>query len=182
MGRWPAEVVDLSVVAHSMGGLVIRSAHHYATLAGLRWPEFVRHIVFLGTPHHGAPLERAGNRIDVILDSTPYTAPFGALGRLRSAGITDLRYGHVVDEDWRGHDRFRRAPDSRQLVPLPAGVACFAVAATRAARRRPLPDQLIGDGLVPVPSALGQHADPRRCLRFDDGSQLIAYRTATCSY
>jgi hypothetical protein len=177
VAHWPVPVQDLTVVVHSMGGLVIRSACHCAKQDALRWPSRLKNIVFLGTPHHGAPLERAGNRVDVILGSTPWTAPFARLGHLRSAGITDLRYGHVVDEDWQGHNRFHRKPDTRQVVPLPEGVACYAVAATLAARRSLVADRLLGDGLVPLASALGHHDDPRRTLGFPKASQWIAYRT-----
>ena len=60
---------------------------------------------------------------------------------------------------------------------LGAGVTCYTVAATTAAKRSPLADRLIGDGLVPLPSALGQHADPRHQLNFDKAMQTIAYRT-----
>jgi pimeloyl-ACP methyl ester carboxylesterase len=134
--HWPTPVDELTVVAHSMGGLLIRSAFHYARKDGLRWPAHLKSIVFLGTPHHGAPMERAGNWVDTVLGSTPFTAPIAKLGHVRSAGITDLRYGHVVDEDWQGHDRFRRSPDRRQIVPLPGGVACYAIAATLAPKRR----------------------------------------------
>ena len=175
--HWPTPIEELTVVAHSMGGLLIRSAVHYGKQASMRWPDCLRNIVFLGTPHHGAPLERAGSWIDTILGSTPYTAPFARLGRLRSAGITDLRYGHVLDEDWQAHDRFHRRPDSRRDVPLPEGVACYTVAATTAARRSALADRLIGDGLVPLRSALGQHDDVRRNLAFAKESKWIAYRT-----
>jgi hypothetical protein len=177
LAHWPTPVEELSVVAHSMGGLLIRSALHYAEQQALRWPSHLKNIVFLGTPHHGAPLERVGNWGDVILGSTPYTAPFARLGHVRSAGITDLRYGHVVDDDWRGRDRFQRIPDTRQVVPLPRGVECYSVAATTAARRGVLADYLIGDGLVPLRSALGQHDDARRNLLFAEASQWIAYRT-----
>ena len=176
--HWPVPVQDITVLAHSMGGLLTRSAVHYARQAGMRWPERLKHIVFLGTPHHGAPLERAGNWVDVILGSTPYSAPFARLARLRSAGITDLRYGHVRDADWQGHERFRRKPDSREPLPLPAGVACYAVAATTAAKRSLLADRLLGDGLVPLRSALGQHDDPRHTLAFAKNAQYIAYRTS----
>lgn len=175
--HWPTPIDDITVVAHSMGGLVTRSAIHSAKHSGLRWPGSLKNVVFLGTPHHGAPLERAGNWIDVILGSTPYSAPFAKLGQLRSAGITDLRYGHVLDHDWKGHDRFRRKPDSRQRLPLPEGVACFAVAATLAAKRSALADRLIGDGLVPLDSALGEHEDPTRTLRFAKANRMMAYRT-----
>ena len=178
VARWPSPIEELTIVAHSMGGLLARSACHYAEREALRWPGRLKSIVFLGTPHHGAPLERAGNVVDAILGSTPYTAPFAKLGHLRSAGVTDLRYGHVVDEDWQGHDRFHRKPDTRRVVPLPEGVACYAVAATTGARRSALADRLIGDGLVPLHSALGLHDDPRRILRFARASHWIAYGTS----
>ncbi len=174
---WPVPVADLTVVAHSMGGLVARSACHYAGQEALRWPGLLKHLVFLGTPHHGAPLERAGNWVDALLGSTPYTAPLAALGQLRSAGITDLRYGYVLDEDWQDHDRFHRRPDTRQRVPLPEGVACYAVAATRAARRSALANRLTGDDWVPLHSALSD-ADPRRSVRFEAAAQRIVYRTS----
>ena len=128
---------QLVLIGHSMGGLVARSACHYGAEAGHGWLAQLRRIVFLGTPHHGAPLERAGHWVDVLLGSTPYSRPFARLGQLRSSGITDLRYGHVLDTDWQGRDRFRRSPDRRTPVPLPAGVACFTVAATLAARCGP---------------------------------------------
>ena len=178
MNHWPTQMDELTVVAHSMGGLLIRSACYDAQQNGLRWPALLKNMVFLGTPHHGAPLERAGNWIDVILGSTPFSAPFAKLGQLRSAGITDLRYGHVLDVDWQGRDRFHRQPDRRQAVPLPEGVPCYAVAATTATQRSALADRLIGDGLVPLRSALGEHDDPKRQLGFSKTAQYIAYRTS----
>lgn len=175
---WPVPITELSVLAHSMGGLVTRSALFDAGQAGMNWPAAFKNIVFLGTPHHGSPLERAGNWVDVILGSTPYSRPLAKLSQLRSAGITDLRYGHVLDADWQGHDRFQRKPDSRVHLPLPEGVACFAVAATLAAKRSHLTDRLVGDGLVPLHSALGEHDDPKRTLLFTDANRMIAYRTS----
>jgi pimeloyl-ACP methyl ester carboxylesterase len=175
--RWPTALAQIAVLAHSMGGLITRSALHVASEGGLQWPKYLKNIVFLGTPHHGAPLERAGNWVDVILGSTPYSRPFAKLGQLRSAGVTDLRYGHVLDVDWMGHDRFRRKPDSRTPVPLPDNVACFTVAATLAGKRSHLADRLLGDGLVPLHSALGQHDEAPRQMHFAPGHQLISYRT-----
>ncbi len=176
VAHWPVPIEELAVVAHSMGGLVIRSAVHYGRLENLAWPERLKKIVFLGTPHHGAPLERAGHWVDRLLPVTPYSAPFSRLARLRSAGITDLRHGHVVEEDWHGHDRFHRRADSRRIIPLPEGIDCYTVAATTAPKRGLLADRLIGDGLVPLHSALGHHSDKARCLKFEKSSQWIAYR------
>ena len=161
---WPQAVNELAIVGHSMGGLLARSAVHQATLAGQSWPGLLRQIVFLGTPHHGAPLERGGNWVDTLLGLSPYSAPLARLGKIRSAGITDLRYGNLLDEDWRGRDRFEKKPDNRQPINLPTGVACFAIAATKARQPGDLNDQLLGDGLVLPSSAFGDHPDPALAL------------------
>ena len=173
LAAWPVPVQRLVLLGHSMGGLVSRSAVHHAQQAGLSWPGDLNDMVFLGSPHHGAPLERAGNWVDIVLGATPYAAPLARLGKVRSAGITDLRHGNLVDEDWLGRDRFARTADRRQPVPLPAGVRCFTVAATTGARRGDARDRLAGDGLVPLDSALGRHADPARTLAFAATRQKV---------
>lgn len=171
VAAWPQPLRRITIVGHSMGGLLARSATHSALAAGLQWPKRLRDMVFLGTPHHGAPLERAGHGVDLVLGATPYAAPFARLGRLRSAGITDLRHGNLLDEDWAGRDRFARAADARRPVPLPAGVHCRAIAARL---RGPAQRLLRGDGLVTLDSALGRHRDPARCLDFAPADQWVA--------
>jgi hypothetical protein len=173
--QWPHRVEDLVIVAHSMGGLVARSACHYGAAVDHDWPRRLTKLAFLGTPHHGAPLERGGNWVDVILDATPYAAPFARLGKIRSAGITDLRYGNVLDDHWQGRDRFAHAPDTRRFVPLPKGVRSYAIAATTGKKRGDLRDRVLGDGLVPVASALGRHDDSHRALGIPQSRQWIGY-------
>jgi hypothetical protein len=173
---WAAPLASISILVHSMGGLVIRSACHQGAQAGHAWVKRVDKLVFLGTPHHGAPLEKAGNWVDVLLGSNRFSKPFAKLAHIRSAGITDLRYGHVLDAHWQGKNRFQRSPDTRTLLPLPAGIACYTVAATLAAKRSPIQERLLGDGLVPLQSALGQHNDLARCLPFPPDKQFVAYR------
>ena len=179
---WPTPLTEISVLVHSMGGLVTRSAVHAAQHGKRHWVSKLKNIVFLGTPHQGATLEKAGNWIDVLLGVTPYSAPFKKLVELRSSGITDLRFGHVLDSDWQDQDRFKSKTKQEQAdrdhLPLPEGVACFTVAATLAAKRSLLADRLIGDGLVPLNSALGVHRDPSHSLVFAKSSQLIVYRTS----
>lgn len=172
VAAWPVPVAELTIVAHSMGGLVSRSACHVADAEGLAWRRKLRAIVFLGSPHHGAPLERGGNWIDALLGASRYSAPLARLGKIRSAGVTDLRFGNVLDEHWQGRDRFAKAGDPRAELKLPNGVECYAVAATKAtAPTDPLP----GDGLVPVDSALGRHALPELSLRFAAPQQWIVF-------
>lgn len=173
LAAWPQPVERLVLLGHSMGGLLARSALHHAALAGHAWPARLSDLVFLGSPHFGAPLERAGNWVDVLLGTTSYTAPIARLGKVRSAGITDLRHGYLVDEDWVGRDRFARVTDRRHHLPLPGGVRCFTAAATLGAQGGDLKDRLLGDGLVPLDSALGRHRDPARTLAFPEDRQWV---------
>lgn len=161
-------VAELVLLAHSMGGLVCRAAIHVAEAEGQAWRQKLSTLVTLGTPHHGAPLERGGNWIDVMLGVSRYSAPLSKLGQLRSAGVTDLRYGNVLDEHWEGRDRFAREGDVRGELRLPAGVKCFAVAGSLGPG--------LGDGLVPVDSALGLH--PERPLDFPEAHRLVVTGTS----
>ena len=175
--EWPRPIDDFVVIGHSMGGLVARSACDYGEAEGHRWRRQLRKLVTLGTPHHGAPLERVGNWVDHVVAKTQYTAAFAKLGKVRSAGVTDLRYGNLVDEDWQGRDRFALEQDKRRAIPLPEGIACYAIAGTTASSASGLIDRLVGDGLVPVASALGHHKDPARALAFAADRQAVATAT-----
>ena len=103
------EAQHIALLGHSMGGLVARSACHAAEADGRSWRTKLRSLVTLGTPHLGAPLERSGGLLETLLPLSGYSAPLARLGQIRSAGITDLRFG--LD------------------LPLPAGVDCHAIAA-----------------------------------------------------
>lgn len=172
---WPVPVEELVIIGHSMGGLVSRSACHYGAVAGQAWRRHLRKIVFLGTPHHGAPLERAGSWLHGMLGVSPYTAALARLGQIRSAGITDLRYGSLLNEDWADRDRFAHAGARRRPVPLPEGVRCYTIGATTGKIAGDLRDRLPGDGLVPLRSALGYHLDPSLALPFPESQQWIGY-------
>ena len=164
VAQWPVPLQSITLIGHSMGGLVARAACEAAQEASHRWRPLLQHLVFLGTPHQGAPLERAGQWLNTLLAATPFTAPFTRLGELRSAGITDLHQGRVRE-------------GLHEPLPLPEGVACFTVAAALAPQRGLLAERLTGDGLVPLRSALGQHDDPRFRLVFARDSQRTVYRT-----
>jgi pimeloyl-ACP methyl ester carboxylesterase len=135
LAAWTVQPTELAMVGHSMGGLVARSACEHARRTGARWLPTLRHMVFLGTPHQGSALERAGKRVDYLLGISPYTAPFVALGGVRSAGIQGLGDGRVSEDG--------------EPVALPTRVRCHAVAGRQGRN---------GDGLVSVDSALGRRS------------------------
>ena len=154
--EWPLPIERFAILGHSMGGLVARAAIASAQRERMRWVEQLDRIVFLGTPHHGAPLERAGHALQSALGLTPFTAPFVQLGQLRSAGIQDLRHG------------------LRGGAALPANLEAYAVAGSMQGRHGRL---LRGDGLVPVRSALGEHRDPALALPIPPSHRLLVERT-----
>ncbi len=176
--EWPEPVEEIAIVGYSMGGLVARSAVYYGTIGNQTWPRRLHHMVFLGTPHHGSRLERAGNRADALLNATRYSAPFRRLGTTRSAGITDLRHGSVSDEDWQGLDRFGDGRDTRCPVPLPSDVSCYAIGATLGSQASNVKSRVLGDGIVPLDSALGIHKNPDYCLAFPESNRWISYHTS----
>jgi len=175
--NWPVPVREICIVAHSMGGLVARSAVHQARVQQHGWRQSLSKMVFLGSPHGGSPLERAGHWVDGLLAQTPYSAPFARIGQLRSAGISDLRYGMLLEEDWHGRDRFASTPDRPRAVPLPRGVDSYAIAGDLADKPTALSAHLTGDGLVPLRSALGKHEISANALSFEPTQQWIAQRT-----
>ena len=146
------EGLEVAVIAHSMGGLVIRSALIHANLAKLSWPSRLSALVFLGTPHLGAPLEQAGYWVASVWQSIPYAKALAPIAKLRSSGIQDLRHGKTHDS---------RVTLSNPQPALPSKLACFAIAASLSGKPGGLKDRLLGDGLVPVASALGIGASAR---------------------
>mgnify|MGYP001824205318 CR=1 FL=1 len=175
VSNWPVQVEEMIIIAHSMGGLVTRSALNYGQQQQKKWTKHLKKIIFLGTPHHGTPLERAGNYLDVILENIPYTKPFARLGKIRSAGVTDLRYGYLLDEDWEKIDRFKIQSNKKQNIPLPDQILCFSIAASIGKETNSLSSKLVGDRLVDIDSALGKHKNPDKDLQFKKENTWIAY-------
>ena len=173
---WPCAIEELVLIGHSMGGLVIRSACHYAQELGHDWPEHLRTAVFLGSPHHGAPLERIGNLAGRLLEASPYSAPIARLGRLRSAGIQDLRHGNLIDSDW-NQTHTTEFGDHRAPAVLPKHVNAHAIAASLSQDASLPIGKLRGDGLVPVPSALGHHPKADKLLDLPEQNQHLIPNT-----
>lgn len=165
--RWPVPVERLALVGHSMGGLVARSACHLATGQDEEWVGLVSHVVCLGSPHAGAPLEQAVHLGSAALSAVPETRALGGFLRRRSAGIRDLRRGSLVDEDWRERDPDSLRAQAEAEVPLTPGVThCFVAATVTRSPRHPF-GRAVGDWLVLPGSAAGRRRAPRSSLRAD---------------
>ena len=170
--EWPCAIGQLTLVGHSLGGLVARSACHHAALAGHAWVKRLDRMIFLGTPHLGSPIERAGTRADFLIGLSPYSAPFARLGKVRSAGIRDLGHADLREEDRHASATVRAR---RASVVLPAGVRCYAMAASRQERPSASGAKPRGDGLVPIDSALGRSGNAARDLGLPQARRWIGY-------
>jgi pimeloyl-ACP methyl ester carboxylesterase len=172
VAEWPVELERIALVGHSMGGLVARSAAHQAALRDAAWVKHVTHLVSLGTPHMGAPLEQSVHYLSAALSAVPETEPFGTFFRRRSSGIRDLRQGSLVDADWRDCDRDALRARACEEVPLLDGAThCFVSATLTREPGHPV-GRLLGDCLVLVPSASGRSRTRRLGFRDEDGLHI----------
>ena len=153
---WPTGVDEIVFVGHSMGGLVVRSACHYGDTRADQWTGAVRHVCCLGAPNLGAPLEKGLNAAAHLLARLPETKPAADLLNLRSVGVKDLRYGSLVEDDWRDHDPDEFLTDRCTEVPFLKHVTYHFLAATVTATPGHPVGTLVGDLLVRYPSAAGQ--------------------------
>ena len=160
---WPVPVTEIAFVGHSMGGLVARGACHYG--AGHDWVPKVRDVVMLGTPHRGAPLELVANAATHAISLLPETRPFAGPLRARSAGVKDLGYGYVVDEDWDGHDPDAFWTDTGTDIPFLDSADHYFVSATLTREPEAPLGRMFGDLLVLRKSAWAHEKHGER-LRF----------------
>jgi pimeloyl-ACP methyl ester carboxylesterase len=159
VGAWPVAVDELVLVGHSMGGLVARSSCHTGSTRGRRWPSRVRHLIALGSPHTGVPLEKSVHAAAWALGALPETRHLARILEMRSAGIRDLRFGYLLEDDWRREDPTRPFDNRRSDVPrLPRCTSTFITATVTRDPRNPL-GWLGGDFLVRTDSAAGRKSD-----------------------
>jgi pimeloyl-ACP methyl ester carboxylesterase len=167
--EWPQAIDEIVLIGHSMGGLVARSACHYGHADDHRWTRKVRHVVCLGAPHLGAPLEKGVNALGWALARVPETKPLARAVNARSAGIKDLRFGACIEEDWCDCDPDELLTDRCHDVPFLPGATFSFIAAT--VGREPL-GAVVGDLLVRVSSASGNGRRRRIPFAVENGRRL----------
>jgi pimeloyl-ACP methyl ester carboxylesterase len=168
---WPVPVEEITLIGHSMGGLVARSACYCGEQDSSAWVGAVRHVFTLGTPHLGADLEKGVSVLGWALSRLPETRPLARVINRRSVGIKDLRYGSLAEVDWEGHDPDEFLRDRCEEVPFLPDAAYYFIGATLS----PAPvGRVLGDLLVRLPSASGRGRDGCRSIPFemDNGRHL----------
>jgi pimeloyl-ACP methyl ester carboxylesterase len=158
---WPVEVAEIALIGHSMGGLVSRSACHYASTSDAlsdspAWPANVRHVFTLGSPHCGAPLEKAATAATGALARLPETRGFARVLKARSSGIKDLGHGYLVDEDWLDQDPDAFVQRAGSVIPFLDCANHYFVCATVSRDANAPLGRIVGDLLVLRESAWGQ--------------------------
>ena len=101
----------------------------------------------------------------------------GHVVNIRSNGILDLRYGSVRDDDWEHNEaRIGEIDDNRKPAPFPSHINAFLVAGTiEYENKRNRTRKVIGDYLVSVKSALGEHPNPRFQLKLPESHKAVFY-------
>jgi hypothetical protein len=150
---YPGPIDELLPLGYSMGGLVIRSACHFAALDSAPWLSLVRHAIYVATPHRGAPAERFGRILSRVLKAVPdpYAQLVGQLADLRSAGVKDLGDADLRHEDRAAVHGRLSLRDLHHPLPLLPSIRHRLIAGALPAT--PLLAELFGDALVPVGSA-----------------------------
>jgi len=164
----PVPVQEIIFIGHSMGGLIVRSACHYGKAENAPWVQCVKKIFFLGTPHLGSDYEKLGNLTSVILKLIPNPVTWGiaTLGNRRSAGIKDLRFGYLLDEDWMEQDEDALLRDNRHPVPLLEGADHYLITGALAKKSDNIFTRYFGDGVIPLRSATGRSFVKTKALPF----------------
>lgn len=187
--QWPVPIRSMTLVGHSMGGLVIRSACAQGSAARMPWVAKTAAVITLGTPHKGAPLEQIVNVVDWVMRRVPEAEPIGRVLAERAGGVKDLRFGSLVADDWQGRDADELLRNTGVEVPLLPHVSYYWVAGSITEDAAHPVARLIGDGMVRLPSASavggsGVHVGGTGHMKLLDSDkvyeQLLAWVSSVC--
>lgn len=173
ISAWPCDVKEIVIVGHSMGGLVTRSACYYAEHHQLSWLAKLRTFITLGTPHNGAPLAQLACWVDERVAEAPYLSALSKIADVRSSGSRDLSQGYICHADWQDEDNERAL--HRVRPALPEKVACYAIATCLGQNLNDESNRALGDGLVPVSSALGESDAGHTNVLYSADNQWVGY-------
>jgi pimeloyl-ACP methyl ester carboxylesterase len=169
---WPVGVKRITLVGHSMGGLVSRSAAHQAAEDGRRWVDQLTDVFTLGTPHLGAPVAHGVHLATAALALTPETRPFAHLLARRSAGVRDLVHGSITHDEGHARDLDGFGVGMATDIAVPENVRHHHASAVITSSPQNPVGSWVGDGLVRTFSASGRNKLRDIGLRPDDGLSI----------
>jgi len=165
---YPKKLKHITLIGHSMGGLVYRSACHYGIKEKRKWPKYINKIFYLGSPHLGTHLEKFGKLTMTILGQipNPVTRAITLLGDLRSAGIKDLRHGYITEADWKTQNADNLFYLHQNKTPLLEKANHYLICGTLSKVAGSKMGRLFGDGMVHPASGTGQGLLSKNCIPF----------------
>ena len=116
----------------------------------------VRHLVTVGAPHLGAPLEKGVNLMSWGSRLAPESRPVGEFLEQRSSGIKDLRFGAIREEDWPSGDGETLFDSIDGDQPFPAHLQQHFVAGVVTKQPAHPIGVLVGDLIVRTRSGTGR--------------------------
>lgn len=160
--NYPVKIKEIAIIAHSMGGLVSRSAGQYASRQNAKWIKKLTDLITIGTPHLGAPMEKLGHIATRTLLTLPLlsTRLVGRVANLRSDGIKDLRHGYTEDEEWNEGSQDRWISFNKSIAKKLKHVHYYAIGGSLTKNAGNPVTVTLGDSLVRRSSATGESMLP----------------------
>jgi triacylglycerol lipase len=150
-------VEEIVLIGHSMGGLVLRAAGWYGAKKDHKWIHKTSKMIYIASPHHGAPMEKIGHLLCRVFKEIPlpYIQLAAQIGELRSAGIKDLRFGYLTDQEWQLQDPGALLRSNKAAIPLLLGVEHYAASGSLTSNPDNPVSLILGDAIVRASSAKG---------------------------
>jgi triacylglycerol lipase len=147
VAAYPGPIEEITLLGHSMGGLVMRSACDPSRPESGNWLARVKRAIYIATPHDGADLERFAHMTTGTLQAMPslVTRLIGDILNLRSRGTKDLRHGQPLAAD--------QPLAARGPLPWLASARHHLLVGTLTRDPQHPVGRIFGDALVRVPTA-----------------------------
>lgn len=147
--NWPVPVESVTLIGHSMGGLVGRVAVQDMGPEDAKLAAVLQDVISLGTPYTGSPVARIADAGEALLGGFELSRPISKVLGVRSTGIRNLQKG---------------------LGPLKTSdgtpINFHLMGATMSTNAGSWVTEAVGDGLVQMSSALADESGKAQRLAF----------------
>ena len=169
--NYPIPIEEICVIAHSMGGLLTHSACYYSQKNQYNWHQKLKKVFLIATPHKGSFLEQFANLTSNVLLQVPnwHTRLVGKVLNFRSAGIKDLRFAYMKDEDWQDKQTDTLLENAPTHIEKLKDVSYYVISGRLTQKENHWIAKLFGDSLVDIESAKKHYYfdfPPQNCYEF----------------